>query len=1062
MNTKILPILVSLLLIPGLAMAQQGTVTGTVVDEETGESLPGASVQIPSEGSGTATNADGEFSFRVAEGEYQLQVSFVGYQQATRDITVAAGSTTQIRIQLAPSSAELEEVVVTGVASGTETQKLGFDVSKVDADALEEVPGTDPGNALRGKVAGAQVVQGSGDPASDPDIQLRGATSISGDRSPLVIVDGTITSGGLKDISMSDVESIEVTKGAAASSLYGSLAGNGVIQIRTKSGSEDGGLDVNVRSELGASQLAKDYPVATRHPWSMQNIEVQLPDGTTQIVSGEEEVRNLPDGVKVLSWPGRSNETFDRNADGVALFDNPFPEVYDNIENSTTAKQRRTNYVSASGSEENFNYKVSFENFSEAGVLDPVESYDRNTFRIKGDYSEGRFSVSANASYVNADGPVVEEQGQGDNYFYSILTADPYIDLTEKNEQANFAFAPTGYDVQQSNFSNPFYVAQNREWSFDRNRLFGGVEVSFDILENWSIMGRQSIDRTNTREEFFYPKGFQTPDNDALIASGLDQRQDDQRIDYITEVSTTYDDQFGDLAYTATFKYLYEKRQIDDLFLEGAGFPASGIRDVGTTNSENFQIGSTIEEERTEDFFFNLDLDYQDTYILSGLIRRDGSSLFGGDERWQTFFRGSLAYRLTEDVEIPNVSQLKLRGAYGTSGNRPPFAAQYETYSATEAGLQVQNLGNSDLRSSTIYETEVGFDAAFLQRFTLTANYARSRTEDDYLQVPLPGGAGFNNQYQNIGEVKSTTWEASLNGQVLTGDQGPSLDVGVTFSTTDQKVTDLGDAPAFTRDVGDLDSDNTNNPALSLFRVEEGVPFGAMYGNKLLTSLDQLTVNESGEVLNRGGNSRDDFTINSQGYVIPAGTEGTPDEQPVYMVNENGETAVTQIGNTRPDFQVGLTSNFQWKGFGVYALVDWSQGGDVYNYNKQLLYFNYRHEDQQEFAEQGKDIAYTDGSSSIYNQGAASSYFVEDGSFVKLREVSLSYTFDQEFLQGALGTDVVERIKISAIGRNLLTFTDYSGWDPEVGLRSDANNFRLDEFAYPNFRNFTGSVSVQF
>jgi hypothetical protein len=171
---------------------------------------------------------------------------------------------------------------------------------------------------------------------------------------------------------------------------------------------------------------------------------------------------------------------------------------------------------------------------------------------------------------------------------------------------------------------------------------------------------------------------------------------------------------------------------------------------------------------------------------------------------------------------------------------------------------------------------------------------------------------------------------------------------------------------------------------------------------------------------------------------------------------------VTQIGNTRPDFQVGFRSNFNWKGLGLYALVDWSQGGDVYNYSKQLLYFNYRHEDQQEFAEQGKDISYTDGSSNIYNQAAASSYFVEDGSFVKLREVSLSYTLDQTLLENALGTSTLEQVKLSIIGRNLFTITDYTGWDPEVGLRSDANNFRLDEYAYPNFRTFTGSVSLQF
>lgn len=1048
MNTKILSILAGVLLVPGLVFAQQGTVTGTVLDAETEETLPGASVQIAEGNIGTATDAEGQFSFRVAPGDYTLQVSFVGYQTQTRDINVSAGSTIQLRIRLEQREAELGEVVVTGVARGTETKKLGFSVGKVSEQALEEVPATDPANALRGKIAGAQVVQGSGDPASDPSIQLRGATTIEGNRDPLVIVDGVITAGGLKDISMQDVESIEVTKGAAASSLYGSLAGNGVIQITTKSGSDNGGLQVNVRSELGVSDVAGSYPAATRHPWEMSNIEVELPNGDTRTVSGEEEVRSLPDGVKVLSWPGRSDESFSDDR----LFDNPFPATYDNIENAVTAKQTNTNYFSASGSEESFDYKVSFENYQQAGVLEPVSDYDRNTFRVKGDYSPGgRFSISANASYVQASAPVIEEQGQGDNYFYSLLTADAYIDMTEKNDNGQFAFQPTGYDVQQSNYSNPFYVAQNRTWEFDRQRLFGGIEVSFDILDNWSITGRQSIDREDEREEEFYPVGYQTPDDNPTLASGQDARIDDQREDYITEVQTQYTGEVGELAYTAVAKYLYEDRTFSRIDLQGSGFPAQGIRDVGSTNPSNFDIGSFKTEERTENYFVNLDLDYQDTYILSGLVRRDGSSLFGSDERWQTYFRGSLAYRLTEDINIPRVSELKLRGAYGTSGNRPPFEAQYETFNATSSGLQLATLGNSELRSSTIAETSLGLDATFLQRFTASFTYALSQTKDDYLEVPLPGKAGFTTQFQNIGEVESTSWEASLDGQILRGD-GPRWDAGVTFSSVEQEITDLGNRPAFTRSTAG---------ALSLFRVEEGVPFGAIYGNQLLTSLDQLTV-VNGEVLNAGGSSPDDFEINNQGYVIPEGTQGTSAEQPVYMVDENGSKAVTQIGNTRPDFQVGIRSNFTWKGLSLYALVDWSQGGDVYNYSKQLLYFNYRHEDQQDFAEQGKDIAYTDGSSNIYNQAAASSYFVEDGSFVKLREVSLAYTLNADLLQSALGTGAVNQVRFSLIGRNLFTLTDYTGWDPEVGLRSDANNFRLDEYAYPNFRTFTGSVSLQF
>ena len=1046
-----------------MAVAQDtGTVRGVVIDAQTQNPLPGVNVVVQEEQMGAATTAEGTFEITgVPEGTYTLRASFVGYQRYSTTIRVQGGSTVQQRIRMQPSNVGLEEVVVTGVAAGTKTEKLGFDVSKVSTDELQAVPASDPANALRGKIAGAQIVQGSGDPASAPSIRLRGSTSITGDQQPLVIVDGTITSGGLKDISMRDVESIEVTKGAAASALYGSLAGNGVIQIRTKDGSNAGDLRVNVESEVGASQIAGDFPTATQHPWKMNNITVVTPAGDTNTVSGEQEVRGVPSGSKVIDWPGRSNENF---ADD-GLTDNPFPVTYDNVENAATPQTYNTNYVSVSGSSEEFNYQLSIENYVQGGVLEPVDNYNRNTFRLNAGYSPNdRFEFSANASYVSAEFPFIQEQGQGNNYFYSLLTADPYMDVTQRADDGDYVFEPTGYDVQQSNWSNPFYVAQNREWSVNRQRLFGGIEATFNITDNWFVQGRQSIDRSNERETQFFPIGYETPDDDALLASGYEYKDDDQERDLITEVSTQYSTEFRDLAVTAVAKYLYEDRKTDFFDLEGNGRAATGVRDVSALNPSSYNIGSDLTQEKTENWFLNLDLDYDDTYILSGLVRRDGSSLFGEDQRWQTYFRGSLAYRLTQDFDIPNVSQLKLRTAYGTSGNRPPFEAQYATLSAGPSGLQQESLGNSNLQASTIYEISAGVDATFLERFQFSATYARDRTEDDYLEVPLSGASGFDTQWQNIGEVEATSFEASLDAQLLNRED-MSWNAGVTFSRVRQEVTDLGESPPFTRET----TDPPDNTALNLFRVEEGQPFGAIFGDKLLTSLDQLTTNGNGIVLNEGmdtdGDGRltvDDYEINNQGYVIPAGTQGTADEQPVYKVNENGQRVVTRIGNTQPDFTMGFRSNFRWKGFGVYALVDWSQGGDVYNYTKQLLYFNYRHKDAQKFAENsGKHYSYTGGSGNIYNAGAASSYFVEDGSFVKLREVSLSYTFDQSQLSAVFGNSV-EQIKLGVKGRNLLTFTDYTGWDPEVGLASNATNFRIDEYAYPNFRTYTGSLSVRF
>ncbi|NBC03425.1 MAG: TonB-dependent receptor plug domain-containing protein, partial [Bacteroidetes bacterium] len=233
MNYKLLTMLVCAFLFSLDAFAQV-TVQGTVTDANTGELLPGVNVVIQELQTGSSTNIDGEYEIpNVPEGAYTLTVTYVGYQRYTNEIDVGNSAVTQ-NIELQQDIFGLEEIVVTGVGSGTQTTKLGFSVSKVGEAELAEVPATDPGNALRAKIPGITVVQASGDPASSPDIRLRGSTSITGDQAPLIIVDGVITSGSLRDINMEDVESIEVVKGAAASSIYGSLAGNGVIQIITK------------------------------------------------------------------------------------------------------------------------------------------------------------------------------------------------------------------------------------------------------------------------------------------------------------------------------------------------------------------------------------------------------------------------------------------------------------------------------------------------------------------------------------------------------------------------------------------------------------------------------------------------------------------------------------------------------------------------------------------------------------------------------------------------------------------------------------------------------------
>ncbi len=1031
---KKLQFLALALFLPVIASAQSGSLSGTISDAD-GEPLAGATVYIASIQKGDQADTNGEYVISsIPAGTYTIRVTFVGYRTFETSVNVGSGETVQ-DVTLSEDTFGLDEVVVTGVGIGTDTKKLGFSVSKVDEAALQAVPASDAGNALRGKVAGVTIVQASGDPNSAPDIRLRGSTTINGSQDPLIIIDGVITDGNLRDINMSDVQSLEVVKGAAGSSLYGSLAGNGVIQIITKRGADKIGTpQVTVRSEYGFSEIAEDYPSATKHPF--------INDPTLS-----------SDGL-VTAWPGYGNYDADRR------FDNDFPVLYDNINNLFTNNPFNSNFASVSGSAENYNYSASFENFIQGGVLENLDDYTRNSFRLNADFlPTDKFKATFSSSYITVDAPRVEEQGQGDNFFYSVLTTQPFINLTERNANGEPSNEPTGYDIQDSNFENPLYVAANRDRSVDRNRFIAGATLEYKINENVVVNARQSLDRTESNRTTYYPRGFQTPEPDISKNNGSEFRSAEKFSTSISELWATYNKSFEEINFTAIAKYLYEDREYTYFDAFGRDYPANGIRNIDALDPTTYDISSFDSEQRAENFFLNAVVDYNDKLIIDGLIRRDGSSNFGPNERWHTYYRGSLAYRLTEDVEINNVDEWKIRVSYGTSGQRPGFNDQYEFFTATPTGLIKNQLGNRDLKASTVGEFELGTNIAFLERFSLEANYAVTNVKDDYLDVPLSSAAGgFRTQTRNIGEIENKSLEFALEGLIL-NDKDMDWTFNTTWARTTQEITDLGGVPPYTRtNVGG---------ALPLFRVEEGEPYGSMYGNKLATSLSQLTVDGSGNVLNAGldtngdGNlTVDDFEVNSHGYVVPKGTHGTADEQVTFIVDENGEKTVERIGDTNPDFQMGFSTTFSIKGVTLYALVDWVQGGDVYNYTKQLLYFNDRHKDQQDFAAQGFDVGYADGASQIYNGADASSYFVEDASYVKLREVALSYTINNDNL-GSIG-DYVDEIRLSVSGRNLLTFTDYTGWDPEVALRNNATNFRLDEYAYPNYRTYTGSIQIRF
>ena len=363
MKPKFTMILMLLALGVQMVFAQQKTISGTVSDEN-GLPLPGATVIRAGTSSGTTTDFDGKYKLAANVGDV-LEISYVGY--ATQSVTVITSNTYNVSMVL---DNNLDEVIVTGVAIGTSTKKLGFSVGKVNKEELQEVPAVDPANALRGKVSGVRIVQASGNPSSAPEIRLRGSTSISGNQRPLLIVDGIITDGSIRDIAVEDIESIEVIKGAAAASLYGSLAGNGVIQIITKKGKGQRDMKTTLRLETGQSGIENDYPLANSHPFVNDPLGVRFGDWDND-----------------SSTPDTSNYGFDltsgnRVLDPDGLHDNKYlSRTYDNAKNIYTSQLFTTTTVSVEQGLQNFNYFISFQDHKQKGIIEPVDPFKRNSFR---------------------------------------------------------------------------------------------------------------------------------------------------------------------------------------------------------------------------------------------------------------------------------------------------------------------------------------------------------------------------------------------------------------------------------------------------------------------------------------------------------------------------------------------------------------------------------------------------------------------------------------------------------------------------------------------------------
>ena len=1014
---------IALLLSPMAAAHAQAVIRGTVTTQGNGAPIP-ATVAIQTMGLSSIATEQGRYSLTIPAGratgqQVVVTARFIGYTPLSKTITLTNSAQT-LDFELKSDPFRLNEVVVTGTADGQSVKKLPFSVARVSSEQLSNVPASSPVAALAGKVAGARVALGVGNPGAAPAIRLRGSTNLGvGGSSPLIIVDGVITRFSLADIDAQDIESIEVLKGAAASAFYGSDAANGVLSITTKRGKDikDGQTRVSVRSEFGSSGINKWVPLNEFHNFTLN-----------------------PDGSILTNSNGA------RPLDGI-IADNPYPTTgegrYRNqLKEWLTGGEFYSNNVQVGYRRGGTNLNSSFTSDHNAGVIPFRSGQFRQSARANVDQqinSKTDFGTSVTYSINRNDYDPNDSQG-----WFALLQAPPDLDLTRPNGANDpIEFNPVLPSWAANARGNPLYGLKNQGLEIRRERFLGSANLRYRPTDWLRLEGSYGTDRSNTGSQSYNFKGFLNSsglptDGSLALGTGVNVAENIQGNVIATKLF------FGNLQSTTRATYLLEKQTNNSFSASGSVLTVVGVPDLDVVDPLNNAVGSSRTTRNAQNYFISQAFDFKDKYVADFLVRRDASSLFGSATRWASFYRMSGSWRWNEDLKIPGVQEGRLRASRGTAGLRPGFFDQYETYSVSQGQISKAQLGNRNLKPATQTEDEYGLNVTFLDKFDAELVYAARKTEDAFLSIPLSlaQSGGFVSQVQNAATVSAKTWEFSLQTRLYDG-KDVSYSVGLTGDRTRQRIDKLGRAPFRV---------NAGGQSQNVFFYKEGEPLGIIYGKKWLRSMDEVA---------QQGLDANLYTVNSDGYVVLKSRLGTGSEAPVAFKDAKGSDQVV-IGDVNPDFSFGFTQNLRFKNLSVYALIDGVKGGDLYNFTKQWMYQDGRHGTQGQGNRPEADrrpLAWYSGG--LYDGLNANSHFVENGGYARLRELSVAYQFTPNLLRKVGISGLSNGFKFSVVGRNLLTWTNYTGFDPEATSGGDFN-FRIDGFRYPNFRTVTAMIDVSF
>ncbi len=1096
------------------ARAQDAVVRGTIKSDR-GEPIAGANVVIDELRIGVVTTATGAYTLSVPGARVRgqpvvVRVRAIGFKPNSKAITLTPGEQA-VDLALAYDVNLLEAIVITGTQEATEAVKVPFTVTRVDASQLP-VPASNPLTQLQGKVPGANIVSASGRPGSQPAVLLRGPTSINASgrgQDPLYIVDGVIINGGLPDLNPGDIESVEVVKGAAGASLYGARAGNGVINITTKSARRSlEGVKFGIRSESGVSDIERDFGLARFQALAMDETGTQFCEavGTAQ-----------PFCARTFDWAteaARINNAagdFSLNPKGLPIDPGstisgaplrqrfqvqPWPTTgYNAVNQLVTPKPFLENTVDMTGRfGSNTRFYASASNRREQGAIRFLNGFERNAFRINVDQAIGTdWNVAFRTSYTRSTQDGLNQE-EGGNAFFRLTRVPAIVNILQRDTLGRLYIRPNlqgGGSQNQNPLSTLYQTARNDV----TNRFIGGLTATYAPTNWFSLDANFSYDLRRGAGSQINDKGFRTTSSSsANLGSILRGTVNREAIN--GSVNAAFKHDFGpDLKSRYSVRYLFEQRDYDTLNANGSQLTVQGIVDLGNTLQATRSTTSNFQRIRQIGLFAGAGLEYKERYIFDALVRRDGSSLFGPAARWATFGRASVAWRVAQEPwwSLPQVSELKLHGSYGTAGGSPRFDAQYETFSIGAGGvLSLVTLGNRNLRPELHKETEVGADIELFGRYAANITYSHAKIDNQILPVPVCACTGFQRQWQNAGTLTNKTIEMSLNIPLLQR-RDFQWTSRVIYDRNRSVITALSVPPFY---FG-ADQQGTG----SIFLAKIGERLGTFYGHKFLTSCSELPSQFQGDC----GAANSAFQRNDQGFLVWVGHGNNPGMGitdnlwetsvsnpsfdvnrtpwgipvlnwgvPILLRDNNRSPLNVALGNALPDFRFGVTQDVRFKKFNFYALVDASIGQKVWNQGFHWAHLDFLSNDVDQVGKSlqtAKPIGYywrtsaVDGFTGLggfYDQLLPNNYTVEDASYAKLREVLVSYHLGPVARTGDW--------QISLVGRNLWTITGYRGFDPEVGLSggtqlngsgSAAIN-AVDAFTFPNLRTVTIGLSSSF